>query len=68
MDHLIQRFRDGRIPAEEFLELKRWIDSDPDVPEGMWFKRFKNFVLVGKGEFPSTFLTRGMAVKGEEVR
>lgn len=68
MDHLIQQFREGRIPAGEFLTLKQWIDSDPDVPEGMWYKRFRSFTLAGNGEWPSTFLTPGMAVKGVEVQ
>jgi len=49
------------------LELKHWLESDPTVPAGKWFKRFSNFTLAGKGELPSTFLTPGMAVEGEEV-
>ena len=68
MDHLNQRFREGRIPAAEFLALKQWIDSDPDVPEGKWYKRFRSFTLAGNGEMPQTFLTPGMSAKGEEVQ
>ncbi len=49
------------------MELKHWLESDVDVPEGMWFKRFSNFTLAGEGELPKTFLTPGMAVKGTEV-
>ncbi len=67
MDHLIQRYREGRIEAFDFLELKHWLESDPTVPDGKWHKRFKRFILAGKGEMPSTFLTPGMAVEGEEV-
>jgi len=47
--------------------LKAWLESEPDVPAGKWFKRFKNFTLAGNGENPSTFLTPGMAAQGEEV-
>ncbi|HEY3443171.1 MAG TPA: hypothetical protein VGK29_20600 [Paludibaculum sp.] len=65
---MIQRFRDGGIPAAEFLALKQRIDSDPDVSEGKWYKRFRSFTLAGNGEMPSTFLTPGMAVTGEEVQ
>jgi len=32
----------------DFLELK-WLESDPDVPDGKWFKRFKNGFLAGNG-------------------
>ena len=67
LDHLTQRFREGRISAADFLELKHWLESDPTVPHGKWFKRFKTFTLAGKGEMPSTFLTPGMAIEGEEV-
>jgi len=67
MEHLVQRFREGRLAVSDFDELHDWIQSDPEVPVGKWYKRFKNFTLAGKGELPSTFLTCGMAVDGQEV-
>ncbi len=33
LEHLIQRFREGRIEASDFLELKHWLESEPDVPD-----------------------------------
>jgi hypothetical protein len=68
LDHLIRRFREGRISSADFLELKHWLESDPEVPEGKWFKRFKSGVLAGCGERLSTFLAPGMAVEGDEVQ
>jgi hypothetical protein len=68
LNHLLQRFRDGRIAVADFVELKHWLESEPAVPEGPWFKRFQNFTLVGEGELPKTFLTPGMVAKGEEVK
>jgi hypothetical protein len=68
LDHLIARFREGRISAEDFTELKHWVESDPEVPSGRWFKRFNKFTLVGEGELPKTFLTPGMTPAGEEVQ
>jgi hypothetical protein len=68
LDHLVQRFRDGRISGSDFLALKHWLESDPDVPDGKWFKRFKTGFLAGNGEEPSTFLAPGMAVEGDEVQ
>ncbi len=50
------------------VELKHWLESDPDAPEGKWFKRFKTGALAGNGEKPSTFLSPGMAVEGHEVQ
>jgi hypothetical protein len=67
LNHLLQRYRDGRISSVDFLELKHWLESDPEVPEGLWFKKFKNFTLAGEGELPKTFLTRGMVPRGSEV-
>jgi hypothetical protein len=68
LNHLIARYRDGRIASTDFLELKHWLESNPDVPRGKWFKRFRSGTLAGHGEFPSTFLAPGMAVEGEEVK
>jgi hypothetical protein len=68
LDHLVKRYREGRITSSDFLELKHWLESDPDVPDGKWFKRFKTGTLAGKGEEPSTFLAPGMAVEGTEVQ
>jgi hypothetical protein len=68
LDRLIERYHDGRIAATDFLELKHWLESDPDVPQGKWFKRFESGTLAGQGEMPSTFLTPGMVVEGEEVQ
>jgi hypothetical protein len=67
MEHLVQRFRDGRLAVSDFDELQDWLESDPDVPNGKWYKRFKNFTLAERGELPSTFLMPGMAVVGQEV-
>ena len=67
LNHLIQRYQEGRIKDSDFLELKHWLESDPDVPKSKWYKRFKTGILAGKGEMPSTFLAPGTAVDGEEV-
>ena len=67
MKHLLERFRDGRIAVDDFMELKRWLECDVEVPDGMWFKRFANFTLAGEGDTPKTFLTRRMTAKGTEV-
>lgn len=48
-----QRYREGRIKGSDFIELKHWLESDPTVPEGKWYKRFKKFTLAGNGEMPS---------------
>ena len=65
--HLIERYRNGRVSSEDFIALKHWLESDPDVPSGKWYKRFDKFTLAGEGELPKTFLTSRMTPTGEEV-
>jgi hypothetical protein len=68
LDHLIKRYHENRIQISDLFELKRWIESEPTVPSGDWFKRFKTGILAGHGENVATFLEPGMAVKGQEVK
>jgi hypothetical protein len=63
LDHLIKRHREGRIAAADFLELKHWLESDPDVPNGEWYKRFKTGTLAGRGDTPSTIPPAGHGCK-----
>ena len=34
-----------------------WLDTNPEVPEGEWFKRFPGMIACGEGELgkPSCF-------------
>lgn len=65
MDHLALRFRQGRVQVSDFEELQSWLESEPEVPDGLWFKKF---TLAGEGDLPKTFLEPGMNPKGREVR
>ena len=37
-DHLFERLRDQQITAEDLYQLKLWWESDPEAPDGLWFK------------------------------
>ena len=65
--HLIDRMRDRAISVEDLDRLRRWSESNPDVPESDWYKDFGSFKLCGHGALPKTFLLRGQAVKGQPV-
>jgi hypothetical protein len=67
MKHLVDRFREGRISVADFDALQNWLNSDPDIPPGKWYKTFPKFTLAGEGEAPKTFLTPGMVPHGTEV-
>jgi hypothetical protein len=66
-EHLIERMRDRRVTLEDLNRLRLWIESDPEVPEGMWYKDFGSFKLCGEGRFPKTFLLPGQSAKGIKV-
>lgn len=62
--HLTDRMRDRSISLADLNQLRRWIESQPEVPEGDWYKDFSSFKLCGHGPYPKTFLLRGQPAKG----
>ncbi len=66
-DHLFERLRERRISAEDLFQLKLWRESEPDAPDGLWYKDFGTFKVCGEGQYPKTFLLRGQPAKGEEL-
>jgi hypothetical protein len=55
------------FPSRISPHSKQRLESELEVPDGRWFKRFDKFTLAGEGELPKTFLTPGMAPTGQEV-
>jgi hypothetical protein len=47
--------------------LATWLDTEPDVPEGEWYRRFSGMTACGEGELIKTFLLPGQAPKGKRV-
>lgn len=66
--HLLARIRERAISPEQIVLFAAWLDSDPDVPTGKWFKRFSGMIVCGEGELVKTFLRPGQAPAGEELR
>ena len=65
--HLLDRIHDRKISADQLEELARWLDKDPEVPEGPWYKRFSGMTACGEGELVKTFLTPGQIPRGKRV-
>jgi hypothetical protein len=65
--HLIDRMHGRLISIADLNQLRRWLDLQPEVPEGDWFKDFGSFKLCGRGSLPKTFLLAGQAAKGEAL-
>ena len=65
--HLVDRMRDRAITISDLNQLRLWIESQPEVPEGPWYKDFGSFKICGEGRFPKTFLLKGQAAKGKAL-
>jgi hypothetical protein len=66
--HLLDRVQSRRIAASQLELLAKWLDTEPEVPEGQWYKRFSGMTVCGEGELIKTFLLPGLAPKGRNVR
>jgi len=65
--HLLQRIQERSIAAKDLESLAAWLDTNPEVPEADWFKRFQTMTVCGKGSLVKTFLTLSQAPFGEEL-
>ncbi len=65
--HLLDRIQSRKIPATQLELLAKWLDTEPEVPEGQWFKRFTGITVCGEGELVKTFLLPGQPAKGQRV-
>jgi hypothetical protein len=65
--HLLTRMRQRNISHEQIILLGRWLDTEPEVPEGTWFKKFSGLTVCGEGELVKTFLQPGKIATGKEL-
>jgi hypothetical protein len=65
--HLLERVQNRKIPASQLELLAKWLDDEPEVPEGQWYKRFSGMTVCGEGELIKAFLLSGQAPKGQRV-
>jgi hypothetical protein len=65
--HLLLRLKDRSITEDDLYKLKLWRESEPDAPDGPWYKDFGTFKICGEGKYPKTFLLKGQLATGEEL-
>ena len=65
--HLLDRIQDRQIDGAQLRLLAAWLDMEPEVPEGPWFKRFPGMTVCGEGELVETFLLPGQSAKGSRL-
>ena len=66
--HLLDRIQDRHVDASQLALLASWLDAEPEVPVGLWFKRFPGMTVCGEGEWIKTFLLPGQQPYGKPVR
>jgi hypothetical protein len=67
LQHLLDRIQSRRIPASQLELFAKWLDSEPEVPDGPWFKRFPGMTACGDGQLVKTILLPGQHPKGQQV-
>ena len=65
--HIQERVRTREITKMDLLALMEWISTNPEFPEGPWYKDFGSFKLAGEGGLPKTFLTKGQTAFGAKL-
>ena len=66
--HLLGRIKSRHIAVDQLGLLADWLATEPEVPDGRWFKRFPGMIVCGEGELIRTFLEPGQAAMGEELK
>jgi hypothetical protein len=66
-DHLVERMRDRSISLDDLNQLRTWLETKQDVPDGSWFKDIGSFKLCGDGKYPKTFLLAGQIATGKKL-
>ena len=67
LNHLGDRVSERRITLEDLHSFARWANTNPEVPEGKWFKKFTGLTVCGEGELVKTFLLPRQLAEGREV-
>ena len=65
--HLLDRIAQRRIGSNQIELMAAWLDTEPEVPEGDWYKRFPGMIVCGQGELVKTFLVPGQIPQGKRV-
>jgi hypothetical protein len=66
-EHLFDRAEERLISKDDLYELLLWRRTNPEAPEGLWYKDFGSFKVCGEGRYPKTFLLRGQAARGTRL-
>jgi hypothetical protein len=66
--YLMDRIKRRNISADQLGRLAGWLDAEPEVPDGRWFKHFSGLTVCGEGELIKAVLQAGQIATGEELK
>ena len=66
-EHLLERVQQRGISGKQLTLFVEWLDTQPEVPQGRWFKNFPGMIVCGEGELVKTFLMPGQTPTGEQI-
>jgi hypothetical protein len=64
-DHLFDRVRERKITADDLYQLKLWRKSEPEAPEGLWYKGGARAGAMGGGRVGSPRWLRICSISGD---
>ena len=67
LDHLLDSASERKISTDQLRLLADWLRTEPEVPDGKWFKKFSGLIVCGEGELIKTFLQPGQVPAGKEI-
>lgn len=67
LNHLLDRVTEREISPDQLGKFADWLADEPEVPEGEWFKPFREMIVCGEGELVKTFLRLGQIPAGDEI-
>ena len=67
LHHLLDRIRSREISADQLGLFAEWLDTEPEVPNEKWFKRFPEMIACGEAELVKTLLNAQQVPLGKEV-
>ncbi len=63
--HLFNRLEERQITVDDLYKLKLWRESEPEAPDGPWYKDFGSFKICGEGRFPKDIPDEGPSRQGQ---
>lgn len=68
LSHLLDRVKQRHVSVEHLVLPANWLQTEPEVPQGKWFKCYSGTTVCGEGELIKTFLQPGQVAEGDELK